>query len=164
MKFLLGTICVLLAVSAEAQVPRPGAPSPFARPQGLAAPPAIITLQDALTRARTIDTVVQSALGDVSIAVEERRQAKAARLPSVSASGQYIGTQGNGITPNGRFVGADGVHVYRSLATVHQEFSAGTILNTDFKRAAAAQALASARVDIARRGLDVTVAEHYYSL
>jgi outer membrane protein len=164
MKFLMAAICVLLASSAHAQVPGPGAPSQFARPVGAAAPPAIITLQDALRRARAIDPLVQATLGDVNIALEDGRQAKAARLPSLSATGQYIGTQGNGITPNGRFVPADGVHVYRSLATVRQEFSAGTILNTDFKRAAAAQALASARVDIARRGLDVTVAEHYYSL
>jgi outer membrane protein TolC len=164
MKFLVATICVLLASLAEAQVPELGAPTQFARPQGLAAPPAVITLQDALTRARAIDPVVQSALGDVNIAVEDGRQAKAARLPSLSGTAQYIGTQGNGITPNGRYVGADGVHVYRSVATVHQEFSATTILNTDYRKAAAAQALAKARVDIARRGLDVTVTEHYYSL
>src|SRR5262245_56358961 len=130
MKFLIGISCVFFALSAEAQVPEPGAPSPFARPQGAAAPPEIITLEDALTLARAIDAVLQSALGEVNIAVEDGRQAKAARLPSLSATGQYIGAQGNGKTPNGRFVAADGVHVYQSLATVRQEFSATTILNT----------------------------------
>jgi len=123
-----------------------------------------MTLQDALDRARAIDTVVQSAVGEVNFASEDARQAKAARLPSLSGTGQYIGTQGNGLTPNGRFVGADGVHVYRSVATVHQEFSAGTILNTGYKKAAAVQALANAKADVARRGLDVTVTERYYSL
>src|SRR4029450_12263026 len=123
MKFLVAAICILLASSVEAQVPGPGAPSQFARPAGPAAPPAIITLQDALSRARAIDPLVQATLGEVNIAREDGRQAKAARLPALSATGQYIGTQGNGITPNGRFVAADGVHVYRSLATVHQELS-----------------------------------------
>jgi outer membrane protein TolC len=165
MKVFAGAIIALLVVvPAAAQGPEPGTSLPFARPQGAAAPPSVITLQDALDRARAIDTVVQSAVGEVSIALEDARQAKAARLPSLSGSGQYIGTQGNGLTPNGRYVAADGVHVYRSVATVHQEFSATTILNTDYKKAAAAQALANAKADIARRGLDVTVTERYYAL
>jgi outer membrane protein TolC len=166
MKCLTSVACAMLfAVSAaQAQGPENTAPLPFARPQGPAAPPTVISLQDALDRARRIDIGVQSALADVAIAREDLLQAKAARLPSVTGNAQYIGTQGNGITPNGRFVGSDGVHVYRPMATVREEISPGTILKTDYRRASAAQALANARVDIARRGLDVAVAEKYYSL
>lgn len=155
---------VLLAASAAGKGLQADAPLPFAHPQGPAAPPLVITLQDALERARRIDLNVQSALADLEIAREDILQAKAARLPSVSGNAQYIGTQGNGITPNGRFVASDGVHVYRPLATVREEISPNTILKTDYLKASATQALANAKVDIARRGLDVTVAENYYSL
>jgi len=165
MKAFASVVCVfLLAAPAVAQVPGAVAPLPFARPQGPVAPPAVVTLQDALDRARRIDTSVQSAMADVDVAREDVLQAKAARRPTVSGTSQYIGTQGNGVTPSGRFVGADGVHVYRSLATVRQEISSNTILKTDYQKAGAAQALTNARVDIARRGLDVTVTDNYYSL
>jgi outer membrane protein TolC len=124
----------------------------------------MITLQDALVRARNLDTTVQSALTDAAIAREDIVQARAARRPSLSQSTSYILTQGNGITPNGRYVTGDGVHLYHSVATVRQDFSPTTIGNVDYRKAAAAEALANARVDIARRGLDVTVTENYYGL
>ncbi len=165
MKLFESVVCaVLLAASASAQVPEIQAPLPFARPQGATAPPAVITLLDALDRARRLDTSVLSAVAEVDVAREDVQQAKAARLPSLGANGQYIGTHGNGLTPNGRSVSADGIHVYRTVATVRQEISAATILKTDYKRAAAAQTLANAKVEVARRGLDVTVTERYYSL
>jgi len=166
MKCFTSAACAtLLAVSlASAQAPDNGLTLTFARPQGPAAPPTLITLQDALERARKIDTTVQSALADVEIAREDVLQARAARLPSLSGNAQYIGTQGNGVTPSGRFVASDGVHVYRPVATVREEISPNWILKTDAQKAAALQALANAKVDIARRGLDVTVAEKYYSL
>ena len=165
MKCLSSVVCtLLLTVPAMAQVADPGTPLPFARPQGTAAPPAVITLQDALDRARRLDAIVQSAAADVDIAREGVAQAKASRLPALSLTGEYVGTQGNGVTPNGRFVPADGVHLYRSLANVHQDLSANTILKTDYERAGAAQAIALARVEIARRGLAITVTERYYAL
>jgi outer membrane protein TolC len=165
MKRFASVVCAtLFAASAAAQTPDTGAPLPFARPQGPTAPPTVISFQDALDRARKIDVSVQSALADAALAREDIVQAKAARLPSLTGNSEYVGTQGNGVTPNGRFVTSDGVHVYRSLATVRQEISPNTLLKTDFRRAEAAQALANARADIARRGLDITVAEHYYTL
>ena len=164
MKGVACVVCVvLLTVPAGAQNPEPGVPL-FARPQGATAPPAVLTLQDALDRARRIDRGFQSAVVGEDIAREDIVQAKAARLPSLNHTSEYIGTQGNGVTPNGRFVASDGVHVYRSVATVHQEISPNTILKTDYRRALAAQELAAAKVEIARRGVDVVVAENYYSL
>ena len=165
MKGLASVVCfVLLAGPAGGQNPEPGATLSFARPQGPTAPPAVITLQDALDRARRIDRDILSATADAEIAGEDIIQAKAARLPSLNHTSEYIGTQGNGATPNGRFVTSDGIHVYRSLATVHQEISPNTIFKTDYQRAEAAQALATAKVEIARRGLDIVVTENYYSL
>lgn len=153
-----------LPLCAFAQVPQGIAPPPFARPEGPAAPPAIVTLQDALDKAKELDAAIQSAITDAALVREDRLQAKASLRPSIDQTTQYTGTQGNGLNPSGRFVSNDGVHLYRAVATAHQELSANTLLKSDYHRASAAEALAEAKVEIARRGLAVTVADHYYSL
>jgi outer membrane protein len=132
-------------------------------PQGPAAPPPVITLQDALDRARKIDAQFQSSVADVAITREDRRQARSSLLPSVSYTTQYLGTQGNGISPSGRFVTNDGVHVYRSWGVVHQEITPDTFLQSGYQRAKAAEAAARARLEIAQRGLAVTVTKNYYA-
>jgi len=132
-------------------------------PQGAAAPPPVITLQDALDRARKIDAQFQSSVADVAITREDRRQARSSLLPSVSYTTQYLGTQGNGISPSGRFVTNDGVHVYRSWGVVHQEITPDTFLQSGYQRAQAAEAAARARLEIAQRGLAVTVTKNYYA-
>jgi len=132
-------------------------------PQGPAAPPPVITLQDALDRARKIDAQFQSSVADVAITREDRRQARSSLLPSVSYTTQYLGTQGNGISPSGRFVSNDGVHVYRSWGVVHQEITPDTFLQSGYQRAQAAEAAARARLEIAQRGLAVTVTKNYYA-
>lgn len=134
------------------------------QPQGPAAPPIVITLQDALDRAKSNDVQLQSAVADAQFAREDRFQARTALLPSVSNSTQYLGTQGNGTLPSGRFVANDGVHMYREWGIVHQEVTANTFLKTGVRRATAVEALANARVEIAQRGLAVTVTRNYYGL
>jgi outer membrane protein len=133
-------------------------------PQGPGAPPPVITLQDALERARAIDVQFQAATAEAQIAREDQRQAKAALRPSLNNSTQELLTQGNGKLPSGRFVTNDGVHVYREWAVAHQELSANTFNNPAFGRAQAAEALARARAEIAQRGLAVTVTKNYYAL
>src|SRR5262245_41767367 len=135
----------------------------LAQPLGQAAPPLLITLQDALDRAVKLDVQYQLAASNATIAREDRVQARAALLPGISQTTQLLQTQGNGITPNGRFVTNDGVHVYRSWGVGHQEISAETFLKSSYRRAQAAEALASARVEIAQRGLALTVTRNYYS-
>src|SRR5262249_16051893 len=107
---------------------------------------------------------VQSAIADAQVAREDVFQAKSSLLPNFSNSTQYLGTQGNGRTPNGRFVTNDGVHVYREWGVVHQEISPNLILATGRQRAEAAEALARGKVEIAQRGLTVTVSKNYYAL
>jgi outer membrane protein TolC len=153
-----------LAASALAQAPQVVPPPPFARPAGAAAPPALITLQDAIDKAKALDVTIRSASTESALAREDRVQAKSALRPSVDQTTQYTGTQGNGTIPSGRFVTNDGVHLYRAVATVRQELSANTFLKSDYKRASAAEALAEAKVEVARRGLAITVADHYYAL
>jgi outer membrane protein TolC len=133
------------------------------QPQGQAAPPPLITLQDALDRATRLDVQYQLAISNGVIAREDRVQARAALLPGISQTTQLLQTQGNGITPNGRFVTNDGVHVYRSWGVARQEISAETFLKSTYRRAQAAEALANARVEIAQRGLVLTVTRNYYT-
>ena len=125
-------------------------------------PPATITLQDAIARARKNYAQYLAAVTDAKIANQGRLQARDALLPSFSYTQQYLGTQGNGQLASGRFVTNDGVHVYRLWGVMHQDFSAGFL--SPYKRAAAAAAVAQARAEIARRGLTVAVTNLYYGL
>lgn len=127
-------------------------------------PPTTITFQDALKRASRNDAPYLSAVTDAKIAREDRVQARAALLPSLTYTQQFLGTQGNGVNPIGRYVTNDGVHVYRLWSVVHQEMPAGFFTLSPYRRAIAAQALAAAKAEIARRGLKVVITKSYYSL
>ena len=87
--------------------------------------PQAITLRDAIARAQKIYSQYLTTVTDSQVAREDFRQARNAMLPSVGYTQQYFGTQGNGKTPNGRYVTQDGVHVYRLWPGVHQELPAG---------------------------------------
>ena len=133
--------------------------------QGQATTPATITYQDALERARKLDPTLLGAVSDARSAHEDRLQARNAMLPTISESTQYLGTQGNGgRVSDGRFVTNDGVHVYREWGVLHQDLSPGLMMGTALTRAKAAEALASAKAEIARRGLVVTLTKSYYGL
>lgn len=134
------------------------------KPADQTGPPVTITLADALERAQKNNAEYLAALTDQKSARENRLQAGNARLPQLGFRSEYIGTQGNGIVPNGRYVTNDGIHVYREWATVHQDLNANVFLGTDYKRTQAAEAIASAKAEIARRGLTVTVTRAFYAL
>ncbi len=157
-----------LKVAAQAAAPSTGAESSVQLKQplvsGQSTPSITVTLQDALERARKNDPLFLSAISDAKIAHEDRIQARAALLPTISATTQFLGTQGNGITPNGRYVTQDGVHVYRAWGVLHEDLSPSTFMATGLHRAAAAEALATARTEIARRGLTVAVTKVFYGL
>jgi outer membrane protein TolC len=129
---------------------------------GQSSAPVVVTLQDAIARARKIDAQYLGAADDVRNVREDRLQARNAMLPSASATSQYLGTQGNGKIPSGRFVTNDGVHVYRAWGVFRQDLSPVTYLGISYRRASAAEALAQAKAEIAQRGLTVTVTKNYY--
>jgi len=132
---------------------------------GQATPPTTVTLQDALERARKLDPTLLGAVSDASSAREDRLQARNAMLPAVTATTQYLGTQGNGgRVSDGRFVTNDGIHVYRAWGVLHQDLSPALLMGTAYTRAKAAEAQANAKSEIARRGLAVTVTKNYYGL
>src|SRR4029077_1744618 len=152
---------IYAAALASAQVTVTAPPAALqATPQ---APPQTLTLKDALERAQMNAPQLLAAISDANAAHEDLLQAQAARRPTLSGRSEYLGTQGNGHTPNGRYVTNDCVHVYREWAVVHQDFMAAA-LKTGYRRAGEAEAIAKAKVEIQRRGLAATVAQAYHAL
>ena len=139
-------------------------PVPLVHPDQPSGPPIVITLQDALQRAQRNDVQFQTTMSEAEIARGDRVQAKAGLLPAFSATTQWLGNQANGVNPNGRFVSLDGVNMYRAWAVARQEISAGTFTLAPLRRADYAEAAARARVEVASRGLAVTVTRAYYAL
>jgi outer membrane protein TolC len=150
-------------MAAAQQSPAPaGAPPARDTQQGsAAASPAIrLTLEDALARARKNSTQFQSAQTDAAIARQDRYQAGAALLPSVTYNNQALSTQvhqGNVI-----FIANNAAHEYVSQANVHESIDLVSI--SAYRRATAASAIAKARAEISSRGLVVTVVQNYYSV
>ena len=143
--------CVLMAVVSRGFVFPANAQAPL-----------VITLPDALARAKQYGTQIQSANLNVLLAKEDRVQAKAATLPSLNAFNQFIYTEGNG-TPSGVYVANDGVHIYNEQAVVHEEVLS-LVRHGEIRRAMAAEAVAKAKVEVAQRGLNSTVVQDYYTI
>jgi outer membrane protein TolC len=146
------------STESDVQLLRPSGP-------GQATPPTTVTLQDALERARKLDPTLLGAVSDARSAREDRIQARNTMLPAITATTQYLGTQGDGgKISDGRFVTNDGIHVYRAWGVLHQDLSPGLLMGTGYTRAKAGEALANAKAEIARRGLAVTITKSYYGL
>ncbi|MDE3110670.1 MAG: TolC family protein [Acidobacteriota bacterium] len=143
------------AISQESQA----APQPVA-----AGAPLTLTLADALARAQKNSPDFQRALAAVKIAKSGQTQARAAMLPSFTNSTQYLNAQGNGISPVGRYVTQDGIHVYREWLVTHEDMPGSFFLDLGPKKAAYQKAVAVAGAEIAKRSLVVTVTQDYYAL
>src|SRR5437879_10068335 len=121
-----------------------------------------LTFEDALARARKNSTQFLAAQTDAAIARQDRYQAAAALLPSVTYNNQALYTQSNGPGTAVRYIANNAVHEYISQANVHESIDLASI--SAFRRASAASALAKARAEIASRGLVVTVVQSYYAV
>src|SRR5438552_3207181 len=149
--------------AAAQQAPPPAsAPAPQAAQQTAtgASPTLRLTLEDALARARKNSTQFQAAQTDASIARQDRYQAGAALLPSVTYNNEALYTQLSNNNP--RFIANNAAHEYVSQANVHEFIDLVSI--SAFRRASAASALAKARAEIASRGLVVAVVQSYYAV
>ncbi len=149
--------------AAAQQAPPPAsAPAPQAAQQTAtgASQTLRLTLEDALARARKNSTQFQAVQTDASIARQDRYQAGAALLPSVTYNNEALYSQLSNNNP--RFIANNAAHEYVSQANVHESIDLVSI--SAFRRASAASALAKARAEIASRGLVVTVVQSYYAV
>src|SRR2546425_496849 len=112
-------------ISKAAEIPQASRPQPSA--------PRTLTLQDAMKLAQANEPQFLSALTDARVAHEDVRQARVAIRPTWGLRSEYLGTQGDGVLPSGRYVTNDGVHVYREWSVVHQDLSPGTLMRTGYK-------------------------------
>lgn len=142
-------------------------PSPEQNP-ATASPPATqapltITLQDALARARKYSVEFNAAVTDQGVAHQDKVQARAALLPSVTYNNEALYTQGNG-THSGVpvFIANNSIHEYVSQGDVHEAIGFSDLAN--YRRIRALEAVARAKAEIAARGLVVTVVQSYYGL
>lgn len=168
---LIGTgIACLLATAAGAVAQ---APPPAPAATSASAGPVTITLEEAIRRAQANEPGYAAAAGASGSANLNRSIARAGMLPSVRYFSQGIYTQPNGIysesgdgmpsEPNPRFVANDSrPREYFAQGIVDETLSfAGPAA---VRRANAAAAMAQAQLEIARRGLVVTVTDLFYSL
>jgi outer membrane protein TolC len=126
------------------------------------APPVTLDFAGALQRARDYNQQFMQAKLAGALAREDRVQARAGMLPTLTAVNQYIWTQANG-TDTGIYVAGNGVNVYTEQATLHADLFSYSKL-ADYRRALADEAAAKARVEIGARGLITAVAQSYYAL
>lgn len=163
---LLSFSCSVRGQQPDAPTPQPDAVAVPSTAQTATLPPAPlrITLQDALTRARSINNTFQSAVTDANVARQDRYQAGAGMLPAVTYNNQAIYTQSR--TQAGQvnpiFIANNGPHEYVSQADVHEVIDLAALSN--FRKAAAAAAVARAKAEVASRGLVVTVVQNYYAV
>jgi len=162
--FVVASFAGAQTTAPPSQTPADGRRTQLVQSDQQTAPPITITLHDALDLAKKNDARFLGAVGDTKVAHEDRIQARNATLPSISESTQYLGTQGNGKTPNGRFVTQDGVHVYREWGVFREDMPPDTYMLVGMHRASIAEATARAKVEIAERGLTASVTENYYAL
>src|SRR5690242_4238555 len=153
---------VLVAMGAAGQ--QTGSAVSSASAQANASPgsraPMVITLQDALQRARNLDPTYRSAVTEAGIAHEDHVQARAALLPSVNENTEYLYTEGTG-TSVPRYITNNAVHEYVAQGNAHEVVSGSQF--ADYTRTAAAAAAARARAEVAARGLVATVVQTYYA-
>lgn len=165
----LAALIAGVVLSLQGQV-APAAVSTDAAPQGTAAP--IITLQQAILLAQKNEPTYAAALADRGVAAADRTIARADLLPQVHYENQMIYTQPsrlvNSTVPAAalnqapRFIANNAVHEYVSQGVVTE--TVGLDLIAAYRKTNAAAIVAEAKLEIARRGLVVTVVRRYYDV
>ncbi len=138
-----------------------------AKPAGVA----VISLSEAISRAQQNEPAFASALATQKSAAIDRYLGKAALLPSVVYHNQVLYTQPNGQTNQVVQSGAQASPIFIANNAVHEYISQASINETiglkqfaDAQVAAANAARASAELEVARRGLILSVVSLYYSV
>jgi outer membrane protein TolC len=137
-----------------------------------AAAPAVITLQEAIKRAQTSEPNFASSVANARVAALDKSIARAGLLPAARFNGQGLYVQPNGlrevggegvVNTNPKFVSADArPREYIAQGIIDESISLSGIAAV--RRANAADAVAKAELEIARRGLVATVTGLYYGV
>jgi outer membrane protein TolC len=136
--------------------------------------PTAISLDEAISRARANEPNFAAALAASRVSSLDRSIARSALLPTAVYHNQYVYTQSNGETGNGsadhpalngttsapRFIASNAVHEYASQGIVTEAIGLKQI--TAVSHASATAAVATAELEIARRGLVATVVGLFY--
>jgi outer membrane protein TolC len=131
--------------------------------------PVAITLDEAIARARTNEPNFAAAVAARGVAALDHSIARSALLPSVTYHNQVLYTQPNGSTNGGgpigsqaapRFIANNAVREYASQGVVTETLGLQQL--TAVSRAAAADAVATAELELARRGLVSAVTTLFY--
>ena len=177
-------ICLVsLTSTGLAQTPQPAAlqqSAPMSAPQSSAAAaqtsPAAIGLDEAIARARASEPAFAAAAAQAKIAKLDQSIAKSALLPNAVYNNQFIYSQGGaGIVGNPakvkdprqtssslpRFIANNGVHEYLSQASVTENI--GPQQFNAVSKAMASLSIATAELEIARRGLVAAVVGLFYA-
>jgi outer membrane protein TolC len=137
--------------------------------QTVAATPSSITLEQAIALARANEPNFAAAAASKRVAALDHSIAQAALLPGVTYHNQVLYTQPNGGTngsgpvgsqPAPRFIANNAVREYASQASITETLGLRQV--TEVSRAAAADAVAAAELEIARRGLVSAVTGLFY--
>jgi outer membrane protein TolC len=130
-----------------------------------------VTLTEAIKQAQANEPAFAAAVAAQKSARIDGYLAKAALLPSVTYHNQVLYTQPNGQTNQGGQVGSQSAPIFIANNAVHEYASQGVINETlglrgfsDAQVAAANAALATAELEVARRGLVATVVSLYYTV
>jgi outer membrane protein TolC len=149
------------------------------QPPAPAASSPAITLDDAFNRARANEPNFAAAVATSRNDALDQSIARAALLPNVVYDNQYLNTQANHCSDTNkicvansgsnsasvpspvRFIANNSVHEYISQGSITETIGAQQV--NAVSRASASLAVAKAELEVARRGLVVTVAGLYYS-
>ncbi len=136
------------------------------------APSAPLTLDDAIRLAEANEPAFAAAAAEARATALERKDAKAALLPSVTLHNQYLFTESNrnkkASTQSGLnqslpvYIANNSVHEYVSQGSVTETIGLGGVAAVNLADANAARA--QAELEIARRGLVSAVVGLYYTI
>lgn len=138
------------------------------------APTTPLGLTDVIDRAKGNEATFAAAVANARIAKLDRSIARAGLLPTAIYHNQFLYTQGihgvvtssgasvgsPAVTSNPIFIANNSVHEYTSQASITETL--GLAQYAAVSRAAAAAAVATAELEVARRGLVATVVSLYY--
>jgi outer membrane protein TolC len=166
--FLL--LLIICPVKSFGQLPTVGKPDQPANQN----PNVPLTLDNALAKALSQVNSLQQAQISERIANEDKRQSRAALLPKFSLENSYIYTTPGPFQPGvantellesqPSFIAANAINEFIVFLNITGDLDIARKLSATFARDRAALAAARAQVEVAKKGLTITVTDAYYGL